>query len=98
MARIEGLPQGMWLFLRRLPLDTTAESLANHFCESGLAVPPENVKLDSNGFRHLTAVVSVPREEIIGLVRWALTQSVFMGETLTVDRFGVNTPGRNATY
>jgi hypothetical protein len=87
------IPNGVWIYISSLPAATTAEEIANHFCESGLAVPPENVSLRASR-PHCTAVVSVPRDEVMNLVSWALNQNTFHGEQLNIQRAGGAKDGR----
>jgi RNA recognition motif-containing protein len=83
------VPPGTWFFIKNIPIETTDEELAQHFCESGIATPPENVSVRHYPER-ATAIVSVSKEEICALEKWAVNQRKSKHCDLIVQLFGTS--------
>lgn len=84
------LPQGLWLYVSDIPSGTSATEIAEWFCKNGMGITEQHVSAREN-FNSVTAIVSIPSEEVLHLIRWAVTREPFDGNNdLRVERYGVN--------
>jgi hypothetical protein len=86
----KSVPSGYWIHLKNLPAETTDSQIAEHFCKCGIPITEEWASVRAYP-TNATAVVSIPKEELLALVEWALHSQDFAGRKLTITRFGKDT-------
>jgi hypothetical protein len=81
------LPQGLWLYVSAFPGETADAELVDWFCKNGLAITEDNISRRGN-----TAIISIPPEEVLALITWAMTRESFTGSQypLRIERFAAN--------
>jgi len=74
MAGERSLPCGKWVYIKSLPLGTTKADIVEVFYNSGIQITDENINLKELQNR-MSAIVSVPYDELVEIIRWAVKQN-----------------------
>lgn len=88
------LPNGVWIFIPHLPVESTSRALAEFITAKGFTIAAEQIQIRQIPHpRKATAMLSIPNAQVPDLLAWLLTSCVngekFQGRDLQFS--GVST-------